>query len=138
MSQFDQLFEESFGASASGQFKNVASYFHDLDYVEYQTVDKTTVSERVDEFLTIIRVDKSNEICGFRFKGFKARINASLAPLRQLQDSDFLRIATVIEVLVKEIGDDLFTNDDRAGAYKAAYRLVKDHDVTLPEMPLAA
>lgn len=138
MSQFDQLFEQSFGASASGEFKNIASYFHDLDYVEYQTVDRITVSERVDEFLTLIRIAENNEICGFRFKGFQARINESLAPVKQLQNSDFLKITTVIEVLVKDIGDDLFSNTARADAYKAAYKLVKDNDVTLPEMPLAA
>lgn len=116
-------------------FESYASYFHGMDYVEFITVDRRTVSERVDGFLTLIYNADHDKLVGFRLKGFECFFNEHLREIYKLQDEHFIQLATVIETYVQTIGESIF--DERKAAYKAAYRLAKENEVTLTEMPFA-
>ncbi len=118
-----------------------AAYYHDMDYVEYIQADKLAVSQRVDEFLTLLWDRSGASPIGFRLKGFRNFFETEMKQTHQWLDQDFILLVTALETIVSKIGDDLFTSDNtdkRAKAYKTAFNMAKDEDVRLYDIPLAA
>jgi hypothetical protein len=83
----------------------------------------------VDDFLTIIFDETKIIPVGFMLKGFKHVFNTHLKPLFELNDKQFLLLATAIEAVCTELGDALFADDERTRWYKAARKLAANDNV---------
>ena len=99
--------------------------------MEYVREDSFVIYDRVDDFLTLIYDETKIIPVGFKLKGFKHVFNAHLKSLFELNDKQFLLLVNAIEAICTEIGDDLFANDERARAYKAALKLAANDNVKL-------
>ena len=62
---------KKFDAELAPEFSAHASYYESMDLVEYMTVDATTISDRIDEFLTLIWDANIDDVVGFKLKGFR-------------------------------------------------------------------
>src|SRR5712664_114523 len=97
----------------AGGYSPAAVYFSDSDCVEYVKEDNFVVYHRVDNFLTIIFDETKIIPVGFKLKGFKHVFNMHLKSLFELNDKQFLLLATAIEAVCTELGDALFADDER-------------------------
>jgi hypothetical protein len=116
---------------SADNYRPVAVYFMDSDCVEYVKEDTFVVYERVDEFLTLIFDETKIGLVGFKLKGFKHLFETHLKPLFELNDKQFLVLVSAIEAVCNQLGDELFVNDHRARAYKAALKLAANDNVKL-------
>jgi hypothetical protein len=121
-----------------GRYVPVAVYYEDADMVEYVREDVPGVSRRIDEFLTLaLRMD-GREPIGFKLKGFK---NFYLHYFKDDAQGDgrerFLALVNVIEKATKVLGEEVFEEDRRA-AYQQAYKIAKEDNAALRELPSAA
>lgn len=125
----------TFEAELSGHYAPVAVYYEDADVVEYIRQDTATVSQRVDEFLTLQLKMDGREPIGFRLKGFK---NFYIRYLKEALDErdDFLALVNIIEKAIQLLGDKAF--EDQRAAYDQAYQIAKEDDARLRELPDAA
>jgi hypothetical protein len=89
------------------------------------------IYHRVDDFLTIIFDETKIIPVGFKLKGFKHVFNTHLKSLFELNDKQFLVLATTIEAVCTELGDTLFADDERTRWYKAARKLAANDNVKL-------
>lgn len=129
---------DCFGATIAESFSRAAVYEPLMDYVEYVTVNATTVSDRVDGYLTLIYAADSRTVVGFRLKGFRAVFN-KLKPVLKLRDAQFVSLTQAIEQIVTELGDVIFRDAEVESGYKAAIQLAQNDDVKLsPDLLLAA
>jgi hypothetical protein len=124
--------------SLSGNYERRAIYFADSDCVEYVREDTFTVYERVDHFLTLIFDETKLDLIGFKLKGFKHVFDAHLKPIFKLHDNQFVGIVSAIEAVCTELGDELFADDKRARAYKAALKLATTDNVQVTYETLKA
>ena len=136
----DKLAEHlrQYNATLAKDYCPHASYYESMDFVEYITRDVTTVSDRIDEFLTLIWDSNFDEVVGFRLKGFKFIFNEYLKPTLQLRDSHFVPLVSVLEAVARTIGNALFEAENRERAYRKAMRLAERNEARLTDLPLAA
>lgn len=122
-------------SAAAGSYEPAAIYYGDSDCLEYVREDNFCIYERVDEYLTLIKDAESNDLVGFKLKGFKNRIH-KLKPQLELNDRQFLYVMSAIENICSELGDLLFADVNRSNAYKAAYKLADNDNVKLDRREL--
>ena len=115
----------------AGGYIPAAVYFEDSDCVEYVREDNFVIYHRIDDFLTLIYDETKIIPVGFKLKGFKHVFNAHLKSLFELNDKQFLSLVAAIEAVCSEIGDELFADDERTRAYKAARKLAANDNVQL-------
>ncbi len=113
----------------------VAIYLEDADCVEYVSEDTTTVYSRVDPLLTLVYDETNAIVIGFKLKGFK-RVLDSIRVGLNLDESGFVELVAVLEAVVSQFGDEIFSDPSRKKAYAAASKIAKD--VKLYDLPLAA
>jgi hypothetical protein len=123
-----------------GEYIPTAVYFLESDCVEYVKEDSFCVYERVDKFLTLIFDETKLNLIGFKLKGFKYIFDKHLKPLFELNDRQFIDLVSVIEAVITQFGNQIFSVDDeqRARAYKAALKLAANDNVKLRGLQLAA
>jgi hypothetical protein len=114
-----------------GRYTPAAVYFVDSDCVEYVKEDTFCVYDRVDEFLTLIYDETKIGLIGFKLKGFKNFFHTTLQPLFDLNDNQFLALASVIEAWFTRVGPKFLQSEDRKRAYKAALKLAANDNVKL-------
>ena len=119
----------------TAEFIPSAAYYSDNDCVEYVNEDTACVYERIDEFLTLIRDETGYNLIGFKMKGFRYIYETHLKSRVVLDHSSFVRMAQVIEAVCQQIGDDLWVDDRRGNAYKAAKKIAEKDRVELWELP---
>lgn len=129
------------GASVSLQtmpqgYRPTALYYHDSDCVEYVKEDSFAIYDRVDEYLTLVYDQTGHILIGFKLKGFKYIFTKALAPAYRLNEQQFLSMASVIEAVCTLLGDDLFKDEKRASAYKAAKKIAANDNVELHDSGL--
>ncbi|EAQ24332.1 hypothetical protein [Roseovarius sp. 217] len=112
------------------EFSKVAVYFPSMDYIDYVQRDTLTISDRIDQFLTIT-YDEDGEMVGFRLKGLKNVFLKKIKPTLQLTDSDFVHVRDIFIALVSQFGDALISDNAKRSAYKKAYKLSESDNVTL-------
>ena len=119
-------------------FVRGATYYRDMDYVEYVTADQLSRSERIDEHLTLLW-DKHDDLLGFRIKGFRHLFESRLKTAFRLAETDFVFLVSVLEAVVTVLGDEMLIADSpRARAYGRAYRLAANDNVRVYDLPIAA
>lgn len=118
-------------ANDTNSYKASAAFFHDSDCVEYVKVDAFVIYDRVDEFLTLIYDKTGIQLVGFKLKGFKNIFTKQLKPIYQLNEKQFLRLASAIEAICVTLGEQLFADDDRKRSYQAAATLAANDNVEL-------
>lgn len=114
--------------AAIGEFRAAAFFDSTMDYLEYLREDKFTVSDRVDQFLTLILDAHSREVIGFRLKGFRAIFNR-LKPALSLRDEDFVTLIQLIEHIATLEGEQFLADQKRVDRYREARALAKRDDV---------
>jgi hypothetical protein len=117
--------------SFADQYQPVAVYFEESDCIEYVKEDSFAVYERIDSFLTLIYDSTKIGLVGFKLKGFRYIFDAHLKPIYKLNDEQFVDLIAVLEAVCTELGDEIFTNEKVARAYKAARKLVANDNVRL-------
>lgn len=138
MNSLTTLLQKQFGAVLSENFEARASYSEEMDFLEYLKNDTTTVSQRIDNCLTLMLDAESREVIGFRFKGFRYVFNTVIRPLVKLRNEDFDPLITAMEVVFTTLGNDCVAGlrpDDerRLQAYQKALEIAKRDSVKLPE-----
>ena len=119
-------------------FVRGATYYRDMDYVEYIVADQLSRSERIDEHLTLLW-DRHDDILGFRIKGFRHLFESRLRATYQLTEAHFVFLARVLEAVVEVLGHKILADDSvRAKAYRRAFRLAVNDNVRLYDLPMAA
>lgn len=138
MDSLTTLLQEQFGAALAEDLVRRASYYREMDFLEYVSRDTTTVSQRIDNCLTLMLDADSRETIGFRFKGFGYVFNTVIRQLIKLRDEDFDPLITAMEIVFTTLGNDCLPGlqqDDerRLLAYKKAREIAKRDRVELPE-----
>lgn len=123
--------------AARSSFKPYASYFDAMDQVEYLTVDAIVISERIDEYLTLIWDKSRVKVVGFKLKGFKYIFNTYLKELYKLQDEEFIRLISVVESIIKILGPSIMEDANRHLAYKTVLQLVSANDARITDFDYA-
>ena len=138
MTDLNAVSQETTMAHEFAPFLRGATYYRDMDYVEYVTADQLSRSERIDEHLTLIW-DKHDDLLGFRIKGFRHLFESRLRTAFRLAESDFVYLVSVLEAVVTALGDEMLgTDSPRARAYGRAWRLAANDDVRVYDLPMAA
>lgn len=110
----------------NGDFETCAFYLSSMDYLEFITVDKTTVDRRVDEFLTLIFDASLENLVGFKLKGLKYHFNKQVKDiLQQEANSDFVLLVLILETIMESIGPE-FCNGINKNAYEDAKRFASN------------
>ena len=115
----------------------LAAYFEDADCVEYVAEDTFCTYVRIDEYLTLVYDETCFRVIGFKLKGFRYIFNQMAGQLKLNQDS-FLRVVSIIERVVTELGEAFVSDDRRARAYQAAIKIADQNNVQLFDLPIAA
>jgi len=122
----------------SGRYFPVAVYYEDADMVEYVRQDVPCVNRRIDDFLTLTLKMEGREPIGFKLKGFKNFYLHYFKDDAQRDDRDrFLTLVNVIEKATKLLGNKIF-EEGRKAAYDQAYKIAKEDNAELHELPTAA
>lgn len=138
MDSLKTLLHEQFGAVLAEDLERRASYYREMDFLEYVAKDTTTVSQRIDNCLTLLLDADSRETIGFRFKGFGYVFNTVIRPLVKLREEDFDPLITAMEFVFTTLGNDCLPGlrpdeERRLLAYKKAREIAKRDQVKLPE-----
>lgn len=134
MDNLAKRLEGQFGATLSDHFVKKASYNHSMDCLEYVSVNDITVSDRIDDFLTLIKSYDQSEVVGFKLKGFRYIFKEIIQPICQLDDEDFNPLIDVMKNLFTRVGDDAFVDKEkRTSAYRLAIEITKRDCVNLPD-----
>jgi hypothetical protein len=122
---------DDFSLSSNYKFVASAAYFESMDCIEYVKCDAVLVSDRIDEFLTVIR-NEDGIMVGFKVKGIKNYFLQNLQPALSLSDDDFVYVKDIFVALTTKLGDDLFAdNDEKRTAYRDATRIASNDNVRL-------
>lgn len=124
------------------KFKPHAAYYEDMDYIEYVTADVITVAERVDPFLTILWDKNQDKVIGFKLKGFRNYFENIFKPLYDLNNDEFVQLASAIEhlytiegiTIVRQLQDEK-SRDRNRQAYRRAMELAANQNVRLYQKP---
>ena len=122
----------------AGHYLPKAIYFEDADAVEYVRVDEPLVYRRIDNFLTLIVSLESRKPVGFKIKGFRNLYLRQFKPRSSDDSAGFLRMVTVLEKIMTELGDGIFAEAPRREAYKAATDIAMEDQVFVSDLPNAA
>ena len=116
-----------------------AVYFADSDCVEYVNEDSLCIHDRVDSFLTLIFDGTRMLVIGFKLDGFKYKFETHMQSLFELNDRQFIELASLLEFVFTEVGKNIFAAGDerRKNAYKAAIKLAKTENIKLAGAYLA-
>jgi len=139
METFLQKLIASTGAS-EGQFKPVARYYANMDFLLYVNEDCSYSAERVNPFLTVLWHPQEERLVGIRLKGFKflfERIRAIV----DFKDGDFLPLTKAFEVsLTAGMAETIMNkHTERTNLlYEKAREFVREVDVPLQELRKAA
>ena len=141
MNELAAALKKDFNAELSGEFVRRACYYPKIDCIEYLSSNEIAISERVDEFLTLIWNEEFSNIIGFKLKGFRFVFNKILKPLREVRDEDFNLIVEAFEHILTQFGDGMFKQSEkdasisekRKGAYKNVIKFAKEEKVSLNE-----
>ncbi len=117
-----------------GPFAPKALYYADADALEYVRIDSPVVYRRVDDLLTLILDLEERKPVGFKIKGFR---NIYLRTFKT-DNTHFLRMVTVLEKIMTELGDGFFHQDSRREAYKVATNIAMEDQVIVSDLPRAA
>ena len=112
---------DDFAALDDRGFSQVAVYFPSMDYVDYLRKDGIHVSDRIDEFLTLIH-NENGELVGFKLKGLRNYFLNQLKPALNLVDSDFIFVRDLIVALVSHLGNEFFGKHGAGERKRRAYR----------------
>lgn len=115
-----------------GSYKPSAIYLQDSDCLEYVRFDVPNIYRRVDEFLTLVISMDEREPIGFSLKGFRNFYLRKYA--KKAMAPEFRNLVCLIEEIVGEIGDEIFSEDKRT-AYRKALEIAKDDEVQLNDLP---
>lgn len=119
-------------AAATGGFKPAIWYNRDLDRLEYFIENRTGVTNRIDEVLTIVRDGDNGRPIGFYLKGVRS-IYRHLYGLGLAEDDGFIEAVEVIKTLTGALirereGNTAEGIDTMYRAYREALA-VAQHDV---------
>ena len=139
MNEFKRVLKTHYDANLNDAFQKAAVYYPGMDFLEYVAVDAVTVSDRIDEFLTLVWNRDQTEVVGFKLKGFRYFFENELKP--ELQEQDFIPLVKAIEKIFTRIGAELINAKNPPkqldGYLKAKELAVKDN-VVLSNQALAA
>lgn len=115
-------------AASQGEFKPVARYYPEMDYLLYLKEDCSYRADRVDGVLTLLWHPYKDELVGLRFKGFRALFK-QLRPA--LAEADFLPLVTFVAEALLRVGDDLVEKmeEQRKEELRKKYRMAIDFAV---------
>ena len=125
-------------ATPLDSYKPKALYYEDADSLEYVRIDAPSVYRRIDEFLTLILDLETREPIGFKIKGFKNFYLRTIRSNSRGTEAPFLRLITVVESLMTELGAGIFSETPRRDAYKTAADIATEDQVILSDLPKAA
>ncbi|WP_027057126.1 hypothetical protein [Mesorhizobium loti] len=121
-----------------GEYTPRALYYEDADALEYVRVDAPVVYRRIDEFLTLILDLETREPVGFKIKGFRNFYLRTIKSSPRTIESPFLRLITVLEDLMTELGEGFFSEAPRRDAYQTAADIAAQDQVIVSDFPKAA
>lgn len=124
MEKFQAALKNTFGIDEISSFKPYASYYEDMDFIEYMHEDIPCVSDRIDDLLTIFS-DKNENVIGFRVKGFRYFFNSELKDKYQLTNQDFIDLVDVVSSILTLRGRDIIQDSKKSVAYRKVYALAK-------------
>lgn len=113
-----------FAIPADRDDAKLAVYFPSMDYIDYIREDGIRISERIDEYLSVLR-NEFGDVVGFKLKGFKNYFLKKLKPEFSLADTDFVWLSDLLAVLIHEEGDKIFADEQRSVQRMSAYRQVR-------------
>lgn len=112
---------------AASVYVPTAIYYDEADILEYVTKDVACISRRVDSFLTLVISVDDRKTIGFILKGFKYFFNHSLKSKVEFENADFVKLVSIIEAAISEIGNDIFSQQRNLhDAYAEAIDLADD------------
>lgn len=136
MERLNEFLVNHFDVRVFNSFKKKACYYSSMDHIEYLAVDAITVSDRVDDFLTVVWDKNFDHIVGFKLKGFKAAFER-IKPLKLLNDENFNPIIAVLEHVFTQVGDEIFSGmdeqDERVHAYQDVKKFIIEENVDIDE-----
>ncbi len=139
----ESIIEDQFGVKL-GRFTPCASYYEDMDYVEYISSPTIAVAQRIDSHLTIL-LDKNQEnVIGFKVKGFRYLFETKLKSLYDLKNEEFVGLTSALEILYTDIGNEMLREGNEIQqketewAYRQAMILAKNDNVNLYDVPKMA
>jgi len=142
MENLNNVLQNAFGFKMGSEFIQRAVYSASMDCVTYMSADVITISDRIDEFLTVmVDADDTSKVVGFKAKGFRHFFTTTLKDKLNLSEMDFIPLVSVIEEMLTQIGNDLADGDaqsKRAKAYNQAKELAERDNVAVNSLPLAA
>lgn len=139
----ESVIEEQFGVKL-GNFAPCASYYEDMDYVEYVSSPSLTVAERIDPFLTILWDKNQDKVIGFKVKGFRNLFETKLKALYDLKNEEFVELTSALEILYTDLGIQMIAElnkeqqEQTKKAYRLAMSLAANDNVMLYEVPKQA
>lgn len=116
----------------STPYTPVAIYYEDGDFVEYVREDVLSVSDRADEFLTLIYAMSDRHLIGFRLNGFKSAFVRG--DLKSQLGTDFVTAVQIIERALTRLANESF-DKQRRQAYNHAVRMAVEDRVQLRDLP---
>lgn len=133
MNRLAQDLQSSFNVVLASEFTSKAIYHHALDFIEYVASDCFVVSERIDEFLTILKDGDNGELVGFKLKGFAYLYNELIKPTVGEDIPPFLELVPVLTYLLGRMGDAAFEDviQKRKKAYQDVARFARNQNVTI-------
>lgn len=141
MENLNSVLQEAFGFQMGNDFIQRAVYSEPMDCVTYMSADVIAISDRIDEFLTIIVDAKDvDKVVGFKVKGFRHFFSTVLKEKYDLSEADFIPLVRVLEEMLTSLGDGLSKDANqqkRARAYSQAKELA-ERDNVVSSLPLAA
>lgn len=131
---------EASSLSARGGRGNLpaAIYYEEADSVEYVRRDVPTLNRRIDRTLTLVFDLETRDLLGFRVKGFRHFYNRHLRPTIGYEEEKFIKLITVLETLICEMGNEIIAEPQRASAYQAARSIADEDKVHLADFPNVA
>lgn len=121
-----------------GPFTPKALYYEDADALEYLRVDEPVVYRRIDDLLSLIVALEDRKPVGFKIKGFRNLYLRTIRPALGGDKAHFLRMVTVLEKLMTELGENVFIEAPRREAYKVAANIAMEDQVIVCDLPKAA
>lgn len=128
-----------------GQFKPVARYHREMDFLLYLTEDCSYRADRVDPFLTVLWHPTKEDLVGIKLKGFRYLFELMRSVDPDLEEQDFWPLVDVLRAaLVDTMGQAIMdrVEEDRRRIlrrrYEDAMTLAKDARIPREELPLAA
>lgn len=136
MDKLSVFLAETYGANLSNAFEKAAIYNDEMDFLEYVSIDDVTISDRIDDFLTVMWSYDQTQIVGFRLKGFRCIYNQYINPVSKVKTDNFPLLARALEYTFTQIGNQIISGkeseENRQRAYVSAIRLASSDNVDLP------